>query len=243
MTELREITHIVPVGFTPEKLIESVGYLVRQHVAHKVIIVTLKGDENRESVQAALKKLRDGLKAIGIKIQLEEQVVSREDAFKITIDLLKMIEGEAKNGRLVKINIAGGMRHVGIAAYIASLVSRVEVYSDLPESSGGDYMLNGILEIPSIPIKEIPSEQSEILQVLGDGVDSLDDLVKKMKPQFEKGADEYNNERSRLSHHLKKLEEDGFVIKEKRKKTVSIQRSNLGEIYIRGKRIVEMLDK
>lgn len=234
MEEIKEVTHIVPVGFRWAKLIAS----VRQHIVHKVIILTVRGDEKNARVKEAVKKLGEAFKGL----PMETKVVEREDVFKTTLDILDIIEVEVKTGKSVKINVAGGMRNIGISAYIAALVSKVDIYSDIPgsEEDDEDYTLKGILQIPPFPIREIPKEKFNIIKELDDGVDSLDDLISKLKPGLNKGTSEYLNERSRVSHHIKKLKEEGFVETEKKQKTVSIRRSMLGEIYIRGKEITAL---
>ena len=80
----------------------------------------------------------------------------------------------------------------------------------------------------------------EILRKLEGGVESLDELVSRIKPELKKGTQEYNNERSRLSHHIKKLEKDGFIETKKVKKNLHIKLTILGEIYLRGKELKQL---
>ncbi|MHC1576832.1 MAG: hypothetical protein ACXQTE_05705, partial [Methanosarcinaceae archaeon] len=63
----------------------------------------------------------------------------------------------------------------------------------------------------------------------------------RLKPDLKKGTDKYNNERSRLSHHIKKLKADGFMETEKKGKKLMMRRSVLGEIYMRGKGVERLL--
>lgn len=233
MDAAKETTHLITPGFTSAKLIAS----TRLHPAHKVIIVTLKGDENIDRVGQTIQQLYDAFKGI----EIEETIVERENVFQTTLDILGIIEKEMKNGKVVKINISGGMRNIGISAYIASLVSKIVIYTDIPDSKNDEvYKLKNILEIPPIPIKEIPREQIQILQVLSGGVDSLDILISRLKPQLEKGTKEYNNERSRVSHHIKKLKIDGFIETKKDKKFVSVKKTILADIYIKGMEIAAL---
>ncbi|MDD3406702.1 MAG: helix-turn-helix domain-containing protein [Methanomicrobium sp.] len=51
-----------------------------------------------------------------------------------------------------------------------------------------------------------------------------------MKPSMRKYSDEFYKERSRLSHHLKVLEKNGFVVKNKIGRKISINLSELGII-------------
>lgn len=230
MDKAKETVHIVPIGFQSDKLIAS----IRQYPVHRIILITVEGDEKIEKVQKKSNDIKEAFR--GIKI--EERIIARENIFQATIEILEIIEDQIENGREVKINISGGLRNIGISSYIASLVSKVSIYTDIPESGNDEsYVLKGVLEIPTFPIKEISQEQLYILQKLEDGVDSLDTLVSRLKPDLKKEDQKYNNERSRLSHHIKKLKESNFVETEKKEKNLIVNRSVLGKIYLKGIRI------
>lgn len=227
MEKAKETVHILPIGYESDKLITS----IRQYPVHRIILIMVEGDDKRKRVQEAVAKVKEAFKGI----EIEERIVAREDIFQATLDVLDVIEEQAKKGSDIKINIAGGMRNLGISSYIASLVSKVTLYTDIPESDNEkEYVLKGIMEIPIFPIKEISQEQMEILYQLDEGTNSLDTLISRLKPELEKGTQKFDNERSRLSHHIKKLKSAGFVETEKKDKMLSIRRSVLGEIYTKG---------
>ncbi|AKB33088.1 hypothetical protein MSSIH_2398 [Methanosarcina siciliae HI350] len=227
MEKAKETVHIVPIGFQSDKLIAS----IRQYPVHRIILITVEGDEKIEKVQKISNDIKDAFRG-GI---IEEKTVVRENIFQATIEILETIKNQIENGREVKINISGGLRNIGISSYIASLVSKVSIYTDIPESGNDEsYVLKGVLEIPTFPIKEISQEQLYILQKLEEGVDSLDTLISRLKPDLKKDDPKYNNERSRLSHHIKKLKESNFVETEKKEKNLIVNRSVLGEIYLKG---------
>jgi CRISPR-associated protein Csa3 len=227
MEKAKKTVHILPIGFESDKLITS----IRQYPVHSIILIMVEGDDKRSLVQEATAKVKEAFKGL----EIEERIVAREDIFQATLDILDIIEEQAKKGNDIKINIAGGMRNLGISSYIASLVSKVNLYTDIPESDNEKgYVLKGIMEIPIFPIKEISQEQMEILYQLDEETDSLDTLISRLKPELDKGTTQFDNERSRLSHHIKKLKNAGFVETEKRDKMLSISRSVLGEIYTKG---------
>jgi CRISPR-associated protein Csa3 len=230
MEKAKMFTHLVPVGFSPDKLIES----IKQFPVHKIIILTHKGDEKQEMVQSAIKSIKKAFKGF----EVENRVIERENILESSLEMLDIIEAEVKSGSTVKINISGGLRNIGISAYIVSLVSDVPIYSDIPEYTDKEtYHLKGILDIPLFPIKDLAKEQISILDKLEDGVESVDDLISRLKPELEKGTTDFGNERSRLSHHIKKLSNAGFIETEKVSKNLEIRKSKLGLIYMMGREI------
>lgn len=233
MEKAKMFTHLVPVGFSPEKLIES----IKQFPVHKIIILTHKGDKDHKIVQPAVKSIKKAFEGF----EVEEKIIERENILGASLEMLDIIETEVKGGSTVKINISGGLRNVGISAYIVSLVSNIQIYSDIPEyTDKGTYRLKGILDIPLFPIKDLAKEQMSILEKLEDGVESVDDLISRLKPELEKGTTDFGNERSRLSHHIKKLTNAGFIETEKISKNLGIRKSKLGEIYLKGREIKEL---
>jgi DNA-binding transcriptional ArsR family regulator len=72
---------------------------------------------------------------------------------------------------------------------------------------------------------------------LGKGVvESIDELIARMRPEIEKGTKEHGNERARLSKHISKLRDEGFVETDKLGKTVSLKLSRMGEVYVAGRK-------
>jgi CRISPR-associated protein Csa3 len=236
MEKAKETVHIVPIGFQSDKLIAS----IRQYPVHRIIIITVEGDAKNEKVQKNSNDVKEAFKGI----EIEERIVAREEIFQATLGILDIIKSQVEKGREVKINISGGLRNIGISSYIASLVSKVSIYTDIPESGNNEsYMLKGVLEIPTFPIKEISQEQLCILHKLEGGVDSLDTLISRLRPDLKKDDPKYNNERSRLSHHIKKLKDSNFVETEKKEKNLMVNRSVLGEIYLKGVGIANFLKR
>lgn len=234
MEKAKLYTHIVPVGFSSDKLIAS----LRQFPVHKLIILTHQGDERNEKVQSAVNDIRQAFNGF----EIQDRIVERENVLDSALQMLNFIEEEIRKGSTVKINISGGLRNMGISAYIVSLVSAVPVYSDIPEYIENTYHLKGVLDIPLFPIKELAKEQVSILEELDDGVESVDVLISLLKPELEKGTADFGNERSRLSHHLKKLREAGFIDTEKSSKNLVIRKSKLGEIYMKGREIKKLVE-
>jgi len=223
------ISHIVPVGFTPGKLIEG----IKQFPVHKVVIVLTKGGDERARDAA-----REVAKAFKGYAPVEKRTIDGEDIFKATKDFISMIKAEKAEGREVYINAAGSLRSLTLAGYIAALVTGTKIYSTISryDEKGEPVGVSRIIDIPYLPIRDPPKEQVEIMMALHRGpVESLDELINRMRPEIKKGSAQHNSERARLSHHIGRLKEDGFVETDKLGKTVSIKLTEIGEIYVEGR--------
>jgi DNA-binding transcriptional ArsR family regulator len=229
MGGLKIICHIVPVGFTAGKLIEG----VKQFPVHKVVVVTAGKEERVE--QAA----REMEKAFKSYAEVERRSVDPEDVHKATLDFIEIIRAERRAGRKIVINAAGSLRNLTLASYIAAQATKTEIYSSHSryDEKGVPVGITKIIDIPYFPICEPPKEQIEVLEALHQGeVESMDELITRMRPEIEKGTKEHGNERARLSKHISKLRDDGFVETDKLGKTVSLKLSRMGEVYIAGRR-------
>ena len=81
----------------------------------------------------------------------------------------------------------------------------------------------------------------QILTVLEEHiVDSIDELIARLKPELKKETKEHTNERARMSHHIKSLSNYGFLNSERSGKNIRLNLSKIGEIYAKGNEINEM---
>ncbi len=227
MHELKLVTHVVPVGFAAGKLIEG----VRQHQVNKVVIVIGKGREDKRVLEAA-KEIEKSFKG---SAAVEYARVDKEDVLEAVLNFVKIIKKEKDAGSEVLVNAAGSLRNVTVASYIAALVTDTSTYASMSKYEGGRAVgIERIIPVPHFPIKELPKEQMEVLQaLLGDGVGSLEELMRRIKPGLRKGAKEFVNERARLSYHVQKLVEGGFVEKEGMRAKIKL--TKVGEIYAVGR--------
>ncbi len=232
---MEKIAHIVPVGHTKLKLLES----LRQFPMQKVILLLGK-DRNLEGEDKARQTamdLRIDIKAIA---EVEEETIDKEDVLQCALDITRIISKERKDSFEVKLNATGSMRTVGIGCYIAALVTGAEIYSGLSayDETGENIGIKKILPIPSFPIKDISKEQFKILKGLsgnGGSVNSVDELISIVNPEASPDRSDYQKERARFSYHLKELKKDGFIETEKEGKKVKVMLTKIGEIYVVGK--------
>ncbi|MFQ6136879.1 MAG: DUF6293 family protein [Candidatus Hydrothermarchaeales archaeon] len=232
---MEKISHIVPVGHTKLKLLES----LRQFPLQKVILLLGK-DRNLEGEDIARQTamdLRMDIKAIA---DVEEELVDKEDVLQCALDITNIIWREREEGYEVKLNATGSMRTVGIACYIAALVTGVDIYSGFSayNEKGEKIGIKKILPIPPFPIKEVPKERFLMLQRLysnGGSVNSVDELISLVNSDIKPGSSDYQKERARFSYHIKELKKDGFVETEKEGKNLKVRLSKIGEIYVVGR--------
>ncbi len=232
---MEKISHIVPVGHTKLKLLES----LKQFPLHRVILLLGK-DRNLEGEDKARQTamdLRMDIKAIA---QVEEETIDKEDVLQCALDITRIIGKEREDGYTVKLNATGSMKTVGIGCYIAALVTGVEIYSGLSayDEEGENIGIKKILPIPPFPIKDISKEQLKILKGLyenGGNVDSVDELIAIVNTQTSPEKSDYQKERARFSYHLKELKKDNFIETQKEGKNVTVRLSKIGEIYVVGR--------
>lgn len=224
-----EVTHFVPVGFTKETLIES----IRRHPVSKVILVL--GDKpERSSEQKARRVAKQVKDALG-SVPCEEVYVDSENVSSAALFLIDKIKEHKADGREVLMNLSGSLRSIGLAAYIAALVTGTKTYVGIPSYEGDDVTgIEDVVDIPIIPVRKISKEKIDILKILAQSECLLEDIVDGLNPKLKKDQPDYANEKSRLSHHLKDLKRDGFIETDKDGRNLKVKLTVLGRIYLTG---------
>ncbi len=223
------ITQIVFVGHHKERLLESIRALRKLPVEKIILFVGDKDLPGEEKVRKIAEELKKNLETVW---EVEIKEIDKKNVIKAASQLIAVIEREKKEGREVIINASGSLRTLAIAGYIAACVTGAKIFSSIPryDEKGEEVGIEEIIEIPTLPVDFPSKEQMEIISAIDGGVDSLDELVFRLNPGIKKDSKEFRNERSRLSHHLAKLERMGLVRKEKVGKNVRIVVTELGKI-------------
>ncbi len=228
---MKKIVHIIPVGHTKTTLIEG----MRQFPFHKVILVLGKqpgpGEEEAEVVAKEIEKELSPL------VDIEYLRVDVDDVTGAAIEITKAIKREMTAGNEVRLNASGSLRTVGISCYLASAVTGADLYVALPEYSDGRVSgIRSVLEIPSFPLKEISTEEQTILQILlvAGETNSVDELIHGLGRSV-KGLTGYQKERARVSYHIKKLKDGGFIETRKIGKNLRTRLTRLGQLYSIGR--------
>jgi CRISPR-associated protein Csa3 len=221
-----ETVHYVPVGHTPQTLIES----LRHYPVSKVVFLT--GDkEDSEGEKKARKVLADVKTALG---------TTPTDSIYLDLDdipgcALKIIEQVKKEkSKEVLFNLSGSLRSLDLACYMAALATNTKTYVGIPKYQKGKITgISEVKEIPLIPIKPYYPEKTKILQTLKTEK-TLEELITILKPKLKKKTQAYLTERSRLSHHIKDLNKDRLIQTRKEGKKITIKLTALGKLYLEG---------
>ena len=220
-------TQIVFVGHHKEKLLDSIKAL-RDYPVRKIVLAIGKQESSGE--RKARKIAEELAQELGSVWDVEVVEVDKKDVMKAALQLVSLIKREGK----VILNISGSLRTFAIAAYIAACITNSRIITSIPkyDESDREIGIEEIVEIPVLPVEFPGKEQMEIMNAVDDGVNSLDELVLKLNPELRKGSKEFKRERSRVSHHLAKLEEAGFVKREKMGRNVRVEPTLLGKIVV-----------
>lgn len=221
------ITQFVFVGHHKERLLESIRALRTLPVEKIVLFVGDRDLPGEDKVRKVAEDLKKELKVIW---DVEIAEIDKKNVIRAVTQLISAINCEKREGKDVVINASGSLRTLAIAGYIAACVTRSRIFTSIPkyDEKGEEIGIEEIIEIPTLPI-DFPSEElMEIVEAINGGVDSLDELVFRLNPNIKKGSEEFQKERSRISHHLSKLERLGLIKKAKLGRNVKIRLTPLG---------------
>jgi len=220
---------VVFVGLHRERLIDSIRAL-REEPVGKIILMVGEQELPAESkVKKLAEELKRGLETV---YDVEIDKIDKKNTLRAAKQLVDLIKKERENGNDVLLNASGSLRNVSIAAYIAACVTKSRIITSISkyDEEENEIGIEEIIEIPLIPITLLPKEQMQIVQAIDGGVDSLDELILRLNPDINKTDEKFMKERSRISHHLSKLEDLGFVRRKKVGRNVRIERTAIAEI-------------
>lgn len=158
--------------------------------------------------------------------------VDKRNVMNATSQIVDLIHKEYKIGNRCILNISGSLRTYAIAAYIAGCLTQTEMITSIPryDSQDQEVGIEEIIELPAIPVQYPRKDQAQLLEAIKSSNGYFDNLIQWVNPAVQSDEADFSRERSRLTHHLKKIQDMGLVTKEKSGKTVSFQLSQLGEI-------------
>ena len=217
-------TQIVFVGHHKERLLESIRAL-REFPVSKIILVL---GEQRSKGEELAKKIAEELKKELTTIwDVEITAIDKKDILRATNQLVEIIKKE--DGEVI-LNISGSLRTFSIAAYVTACITNSRIISSIPKLDENDQEIGieEIVEIPNLPVSLPGKEQLEIIKAIDGEVDSMDEIVYRLNKNIKKESQQFRSERSRISHHLTKLEEDNFVTRKKMGRNVAIKVTPLG---------------
>jgi|Deesub1362B_J571_1020462.scaffolds.fasta_scaffold00065_23 DNA-binding transcriptional ArsR family regulator len=222
------VTHISVVGHNKEKIIDS----IKRYPVSRVVLLTEKDEESVKDVAKEIEKEIRGF------VETEIVEVEKENIIESTLKIIQLINEEKERGRDIKLNIADSIDNLGVACYLAALITGVEIYSGISKVEEGRIVgVSEVYNIPLLPIKDVGEERVKILKILYESeINSMDEIIYKLNPDVKEK--ELLGERARISYHIKMLRTDGFVESQRVGKNVRLKITKLGEIYLKGKRLI-----
>jgi CRISPR-associated protein Csa3 len=223
------ITQVVFVGLHKERLVDSIRALREEPVGKIVLMVGEQELPAESKVRELAEELKRELETV---YDVEIKKIDKKNTLKAAKQLVDLIKKERGNGNDVLLNASGSLRNVSIAAYIAACITNSRIITSIPkyDEKENEIGIEEILEVPRVPISFPGEEQMQIIHAINGGVDSLDELILRLNPGISKADERFMKERSRISHHLSKLEDMGFVIRKKVGRNVRIERTEIAEI-------------
>ncbi len=187
----------------------------------------LEGEDICWSVTEDIQREVQGVWAVSV------MDMDKEDVIKAIGQMTSYIHKEQAHGNAVIINASGSMRTLAIAGYFAACITKSRVLTALPtyDSDGRDIGAKKIIDIPLLPIMFPSGEQQDIIDLVRSGITSISSIVEKLQPGLAPQSQEVKNERSRISHHLAKMEELRLVTRSKNGREVDVSLTLLGRLF------------
>ena len=257
MGEIEEIVHIVPLGHEIDRAVKP----FERYKANRVYILAVTetfgkySEEMVEKQKYYVKKVTDKLRSLGIKVDCK--VVDMFNMLELLRSISRIIVEEKRKGNRVYINISSSGRLASAAATLAAMAHKVKAYyvsAERYSESLEDKMEHGLSicsEKPKIQVLEtfpiqLPEEDgikvlvklckekrgmktTEIAEYLGyEGIEGFEGCAPWRKVPREKRFNYLMKLNKRI---LAKLEEDGYIKRERRGK-YNIIKITTGGVYI-----------
>jgi len=223
-------THVVFVGHHRERLLESIR-TYRKYPIDRVILVTGDDDTSGERISRAVAmKVKADLSRL---FEVTITKVDKRNIMNAASQVIDIVQKERARGNECILNMSGSLRTYAIAAYIAGCILKCPMITSIPRYDEEDQEvgIEEIIELPVIPVQFPRKDQVDLLEAIARGGGYLEELVIALCPGAKESPGHLAKERSRLSHHLKKIEEMGFVTREKVGKQVVFSLSPLGRLF------------
>lgn len=208
---------------------DSIKMLSNYPVGRIILVVgeQLSSGERRSRALA-----EDMMDELGQIFEVEIVAIDKKDITRSSVQIVNLIRSEMDCGNDVIVNISGSLRTFAVSGYIAGSITGCKVITSIPQydESGEETGVEEIVEIPTLPVCFLRDEQMKIVAAVEGGVNSLDELIIRLNPSIIKYSDDFYKERSRVSHHLKVLEDNGFIVKKRNGRQINVTLSELGNI-------------
>jgi CRISPR-associated protein Csa3 len=192
-----------------------------------ILVVGEQSSSGEEKSRVIAEEIKGELSSL---VKTEIAYIDKKNVKRGALQIISLIKSEEKSGRKTILNISGSLRTFTVSAYIAGSITRSRVITSIPryDENENETGIEELIEVPVLPVCFLRDEQMQIVLSIDKGVDSLDEIIMRIKPSIEKYSNDFYKERSRVSHHLKVLEESGFIVKNKKGRNISVNLSDLG---------------
>ncbi len=208
---------------------DSIKMLSNYPVGRIILVVGEQLSSGERRSRALAEEMMDELGQI---FEVEIVAIDKKDITRSSVQIVNLIRSEMDCGNDVIVNISGSLRTFAVSGYIAGSITGCKVITSIPQydESGEETGVEEIVEIPTLPVCFLRDEQMKIVAAVEGGVNSLDELIIRLNPSIIKYSDDFYKERSRVSHHLKVLEDNGFIVKKRNGRQINVTLSELGNI-------------
>lgn len=223
-------TQVVFVGHHRERLLESITNFRKYPVSRIVLVL---GDDDTTGEQISHKVAARVKTDLSPVFSVSLTRMDKRNILNATSQIIDLVLKEQKEGFRCILNVSGSLRTFAIAAYIAGCLTGSPMITSIPRYDEEDREIGveEIVELPAIPVQFPRKDQIELLEAIARSGSSFEDLILQVNPKARNAPEEKAKERGRLAHHLRKIEEMGFVTKEKAGKQVIFSLSPLGRIF------------
>lgn len=224
--------HVVFVGHHKERLMESITRY-RKFPIHRVTLVLGDDDSQGERISRRVaEKVKNELAPL---FEVSIVKIDKRNIMNAASQIVDLVRKEREKGYECILNVSGSLRTFAIAAYIAGCLTQCPMITSIPRYDAEDREVgvDEILELPAIPVRYPKKDQVQLLEAIAGSGGYLEELILQIHPDAKGSPDEISKERSRLTHHLKKIEDMGFITKEKVGKQVMFSLSPLGRIVVK----------
>jgi CRISPR-associated protein Csa3 len=217
------------VGHHKNRLIESIRS-VRTTPFEKIILVT--GEQESSGEQIARKVAEATRSDLEKLFDVHIEQVDKKNVIHAASQIIDLIKAEKEEGNEEVINVSGALRTFSIGAYIAGCLTGSRMVTSIPQydAQENEIGIEETIDLPVLPILPLKGEPAEMLRIFRGSPLTFDDIIISSTPHVSKQTVDYAKERSRLTYHLKNLEEMGLIKKEKSMKGIVFSLTELGEL-------------
>jgi len=209
-------TLLMPIGYEIGGILRALSDHQLQSKDKFIFVIPATETDRTRMMKAQVEQALSVLASRGIKLGYEFVTVDENDFAKTFSALVDRIVAE--RGREVVVEIAGGLRIIGLALLLAAsaLPNRVQHVYAIAESSSRRVAI----PLPPSRVKMSPSN-IVLVKELGRGVNTMDQLSRTLA-----------KDKSTLNRQIRRLVDDGFIEQQREGRTIRYSLTLFGSAYL-----------